>query len=752
VDPLGSALSALVGMVPEAANGRAVAATRIIEAARDGQGALDGLWRALTVGVSLFNALLLIYLGLTVVLTSRRRTWGVWLIAAALFLAAAVFLDNARCAADMGVGGVTALFEAWWPAGWFPAVLLPLAWHVAMLWYVGFWSASAPERDAVRRKHLRWLVATATIAICGCLVLAYLDYRHVGLLIAVETFPLLGIPVMIWIYVAFVACATLAPVRALAAPPHDFELWRDLGRQRARPWLIAASWLMLVSGLAIAYVTLPILGIFEVLGVPSDYDEIIRFCAWCDLVISVLVGGVILLLAQAVIAYEVFAGRTLPRRGLRRHAANAAVLALAHAVVVPWASARWQTPAAGLLFCGVVAVGLYAVLAWAAHREHERHLNGLRPLVHGGGVFDQLRGNAAPTGPSGAREPFRALCEGLLETTRAALVPAGPFAPLVGGAMCYPADDPVAAELAALTSSHSRSPGADPETFGPGTPGGYSWSVPLWGARGMTGVLLLGPKRHGGLYTQEEIATAQHIAERLLDTEATFRLAERLMELQRRRLAESQVLDRRVRREIHDEILPRLHAAMLEMPRDGQMLDELALVHRRLAGLLREMPSSVPEVERVGLVQALRREVAGALSGGFEEVVWDVSPDAEAAAERLSPVVLEVVFYAAREALRNVASHARGDDPDRPIRVRIGLEAGPGLLLTVEDNGVGIGAARPDAERGGKGLALHGTMMAILGGDLVAERIQPEGTRVTLALPQHMPGVVDDAGPAPTPC
>jgi signal transduction histidine kinase len=716
---------------------------RIAAALPPGESPYDTLCGRLTLGVSLFNALLLVFLGLTVLLTSARRSWGVWLVGLGLFLGAAVFLDNARSAGEAGAAGVTILFHSWWPVGWVPVVALPLAWHVAMLWYIGSWApAPSAARKALRRRHMPWLVLSGALALTGCLVLGIPAYLDRALMVRIETLSPWGVPLLPAGYCLFVLCATAAPAWALARPAPALELWRDLGRERARPWLIGASAFVFASGVAIAYVVLPIIGFYGRLGIPTDYEDIVRLCAWCDLTISALVGVVVLLLGQAVVAYEVFAGRTLPRRGLRRHAVTAAVLSLAYALLVPAALIRWPGPVQGYLLGAVLAVALYAVLAWASYGDQERQARHLRPLVGGRHVFDELR--AAHGGAESVRadESLRALCEDLLEAESLALVPTGPFAPLIGAVLTHPQGGDVPTALAARLSAERHSPGGGPQVLPPGTAEGYAWSVPLWGARGMTGLLLLGPKRHGGLYTQEEIETAQLIAERLLDTEASFRLAERLMELQRRRLAESQVLDRRMRREIHDEVLPRLHAALLRLPpgeadpERAAVVEELGGVHRRLAGLLREMPPATPEVERLGLVAALRRELAGPLSGAFEAVEWIVDAAGEEAAGRLSPVAREVLFYAAREALRNAAAHARGDETDLPLHLRVSLASEGDLRLTVEDDGLGLGATRREKPAGGRGLALHSTMMAILGGDLLVESVEPHGTRVLLVLPE----------------
>lgn len=90
------------------------------------------------------------------------------------------------------------------------------------------------------------------------------------------------------------------------------------------------------------------------------------------------------------------------------------------------------------------------------------------------------------------------------------------------------------------------------------------------------------------------------------------------------------------------------------------------------------------------------------------------------------PVKYTVVFYAAREALRNAAGHARV--AGRPLAVRLCAAAGERFELVVEDDGRGVDAAGREGE--GRGLKLHSTLMAIIGGTLTLES-GPEGcTRV----------------------
>ena len=127
--------------------------------------------------------------------------------------------------------------------------------------------------------------------------------------------------------------------------------------------------------------------------------------------------------------------------------------------------------------------------------------------------------------------------------------------------------------------------------------GGAGWAVPLWSERGLIGVLLLGEKRDGGLYTQEEIEMARASGERLIDTQASAALAQRLMALQRQRLAESQVLDRQARRRAarRRTAAPAHGHARAERgrrrPASARGLALLADAHRQISDLLREMPT-----------------------------------------------------------------------------------------------------------------------------------------------------------------
>jgi signal transduction histidine kinase len=275
----------------------------------------------------------------------------------------------------------------------------------------------------------------------------------------------------------------------------------------------------------------------------------------------------------------------------------------------------------------------------------------------------------------------------------------------------------------------------------PGTHGSYVWAVPLWGERGLIGVMLLGEKRDGSLYTEEEIEIARTVGERLIDTQSSAELARRLMALQRQRLAENRVLDQQTRRTLHDDILPQLHAAMLALA-GGASTDEavnlLTDAHRRISALLREMPASPGmQVERQGLITALRQLVERELGGSFDGVTWHISPEAESHVHDVSTMAAEIAFYAARETMRNAARHGRGGDAKRELHLTVEITWSDGLRVVIEDDGVGMGGEGASGGSG-QGLAMHGTMKAVVGGSLETESVPGRYTRVVLTIPSPL--------------
>jgi signal transduction histidine kinase len=687
------------------------------------------LFGCILLSLSLFDLMLLAWLGVVILLTAERRTWGLWVTGLSLLLGAAFFLAHAVVVSGrFGAYNPDALPR--WPLVWVAACLLPLAWYVVVLWHVGYWE---PGSTLSRRwVHRAFLYLTVIAAGFFSLMFAYdqisllrpqpLSYVFAGP--RPYDMPLLAI-----LYALFIIGCMVLSLDALYHPGPARRLMGDQARRRARPWLVGTTACLLVVCLLVGAAVL-----WVAHGVSTGVlPAVTGVVAALDGAVLVMVTAALLLLGEAMVAYEIFTGISLPRHGLRRNWHTLEAVAGGFALTTGLGLALQRTAGVGLLAAAIIIAVFLAVHTWRSFAARERSVEGLRRVADGPRVYDALF--AEDAGAVDVAGPFRALCGGVLGARLAALVPLGPLASLVGAPLTEPADAPAPAVSGTLAEA-CRTCREVCLPVDPAATGGAVWAVPLWSARGLMGVLLLGEKRDGGLYTQEEMQVVRATGERLLDTLAGSHLAARLMRLQRARMAEHRVVDSRTRRTIHDDLLPALHAAMLAVSAgDAEGLTQLAAVHRRLAALLREMPSADADtVTRLGLLGALRTTVHDELDGAFTAVTWEIAPEAEARLDHLPPPVAEALFAAAREALRNAARHARGDDPARPLCLTLAVAAGDMVEVTVSDDGVGPTA--PAAAPGsGQGTLLHSTLLTILGGAWLTDALPTGGTRVRLSVP-----------------
>lgn len=723
-----------------------------------GQFHLDWAMMAL----SLFNVILLLWLSLTVLLNIERRTWAIWLASGGLMLGAAFFISHS---AILGreVKFIDLSFRFWMRAGLLPLIILPFAWYLIILWYTGFWST---RDSSLYRRQSGWFVLTSCGLFLGCLgflVIAFSFLTPLSLFRSkLINLSLANIPILALGYPVYILLCTILSLDALRAPAPSPRIMGDLARQRARPWLMGTSLILLLVGLFV--------GSAIVLLVPQirhglDYyyfsQQVILTIARFDVIISSLIAVATILLGQAIVSYEVFTGKTLPRRGFRRYWYNALVLAAGYGAVVGGALALNLKLVYSLLLSTTLMAVFYALLSWRSYAERERYIEHLRPFVASQQLYEQLLRRTTSGTPPLSKDhdhvmtPFHALCEDVLGAKVAYLVAVGPLAPFMAHPLVYPQTMP-SPSLLWLTELIERIRGFQAEQplvkgnfalpLDPTHYEGALWAVPLWSERGLIGLILLGEKWDDGLYTQEEIEIARASGKRLIDSQASTEMARRLMALQRQRLTESQVLDQQTRRVLHDDVLPTLHTAILTLssgtPPTTEAMSLLTDVHQQLSRLLRQLPSSTaPQLARKGLLGALQEIVEDEFGRAFDDIQWQIDPQATEISQNIPPLIAEVLFYAAREAIRNAARYGRGEENSRKLCLRIHLSWQNGLHLLIEDDGVGVETATTKAYHEqksgtGQGLALHSTMMAVIGGSLITESLPERYTRVILALPQ----------------
>jgi len=557
-----------------------------------------------------------------------------------------------------------------------------------------------------------------------------------------------GIPVFLLVYPGYILLCiglSLDALRHTASryPTPDREIG-DRARRRARPWLLASTVLLLLVSLLVAWAMAWIVSNARQGAVTIVDPALSVALTWFDLAISSLIALAVTVLGQAVVAYEIFTGETLPRRGFFRHWRSALSLAAGYGVVVGGSLSIALRPIYVLLLTTVLMVAFYALSGWRSFAERERYMSHLRPFVSSQRLYESLLAPSPQVADVDVSALFDALCLDVLAVQRAYLVAQGPLASLVGSALAFPASAPVPRLALGEVTAQFDSPQTICVPLDPDRSDGMRWAVPLWSERGLIGVLLLGEKREGGLSTQEEIEIARASGERLIDIQATAQVSGRLMALLRQRIAQVRVMEGQGRRALHDEILPQLHAAILHLgalpdqPAVQQAVAALTAAHRQISDLMHDTASSAPHrLAEQGLLAALQASVESDFEGAFDRVEWHSSPEAVQTLGRQPLYVAEVLFFAAQELIRNAARHARGapphGDPQRTLNLQVVLDESS---LVVEDDGVGFGAVSQGAAGGRNGLRFHSTMLAAVGGSIEVTPLPGQGTRAMIHLPQ----------------
>ena len=687
--------------------------------------------------VSLFNTILLIWLGLTVLLNAECRTWGLWLAGGVILLGGVFFMIHTIILGH-GLNTFGRSIDFWWRVGWVPVVTIPYVWYVVVLWYSGFWDRFGAK---LNRRHYPWFVGTTVLAACIIILLIFANpfssFVQITQLSLTATPSLGGIPVLILIYPLYILLCLILSVDVLRHPAPSERIMGDLARRRARPWLVGAAITQIVVSLLVGWVRFWVISQTRQPIYDSTMGTII---ALFDLVIASLIALAVIFLGQAITSYEIFTGKALPRHGLFRYWQRAIILASGFAIIVSLSLSLNLNPIYSVVLSALLMTVFYALLSWRNFTERQYFIDQLRPFVTSQRVYDQLVA-ASPIDVEIDR-PFTVLCQDVLRTRHAYLVAQGPLAPLVGDPLIFSEDQvPRSPDLEGLLG-----PWISPEhicvPLPQTTDGDWRWLVPLWSERGLIGILILGPKQDGSLYALEEIEIARTVGERLIDMRASTEIAQRLMALQRQRLAESQIVDRRTRRVLHDEVLPHLHAALLSLSTSNEQhhdaIDALSSAHRQIADLLRDLPIvTASEVSDLGLIVALQKTIENEFSGAFDQVIWEIPEEMTHPLEQLSPLVSVVVYFATREAIRNAARYGRGNDMLPTLRIAANRRAQEWEFVIEDDCGGNLGAQNREPSSG-QGLTLHGTLMAVIGGELSFEQDPGKVTRVVLRVPLEM--------------
>ncbi len=725
---------------------------------------------AATLAISLFDTVTLLWLGLTVFLTGNRRTSATIAGSAGLLLGS-IFFGGHTLIITHTLGSGSFGVNIVWRVMWVVAVAAPFFWGLSIFYYSG---------DPNTGLWVRGILTFAGLVLIALLIINPIPSFNDLIFASALT------PSIAWAYVPYLFLCFTLPLIALrrprSVPPSMGGMRQADPFRRARPWLIAAASMLTLAVIAFAFTAYSIIP--RAIPVTSLTLDVNRAVYVADGIIAGLIGLAITFLGRAVLSNNVLTERPQSAQGFFARWRSVVIVSIAGSLGVAFLYFAPIRPIYSLLLTALLGMTAYALFNWRQYAEHEAFMKRLRPFVTSLHLHDHLISAREDEGHE-SRELFDALCRDALDARRAILL----YTPSdeVGGSMrgeqrieyhwSIDHDELLSAPLNSiewvrLDADHWALPLADSRGATHAVPVRYSpQGVPKHAVR-TVGRLILGPKINGSEYTAQELQVAATCAERILDALAGEQLARVAVSLLRQRIAQVQVLSGQHKRLLHDEILPQIHLALLKiealrnieqdagyqadkarvLPYINDATNALTQSHRRLSALVRDMSAAAPtRLESEGLIAALKSALDHDFRDSFDHVDWQVSDSANDRASKLPFFVSEVIFYAAQEAIRNAARHARGSDVSRKLNLSVSIESDRDLKIVVADDGVGLikhpersaeseevsaqskEVANPD--QSGSGLPFHRTMLTIIGGSLSIEDRSGGGTQVAIEVP-----------------
>ena len=250
-----------------------------------------------------------------------------------------------------------------------------------------------------------------------------------------------------------------------------------------------------------------------------------------------------------------------------------------------------------------------------------------------------------------------------------------------------------------------------------------------------TGQLVVGLRPGDLAFSPDDEQVLRLTVPLLAQTLRARALAEQLIESRGQTITAVEEERRRLRRELHDGLGPRLSGVAFTSDAARNLIrTDPTAAEQMVAQLRADTVVAIEEIRRLvyamrppaldelGLVPALRQQTVGLRNRDGEPVAVDV--DAPETFPDLTAAVEVAAYRIVTEALTNVSRHSSS----ATASVRLERAAG-GLLLEITDRGRRNGAWRP-----GVGLASMRERAAELGGTLEAGP-GPEGGRVAALLP-----------------
>ncbi|MBI5565074.1 MAG: hypothetical protein HY870_09270 [Chloroflexi bacterium] len=623
--------------------------------------------------VSLFNTVILLWLGLTVILTGDRRKPATIAGSAGLLLGALFFMGHTFIIGhSLNIGGRGV--DTVWKVMWVVAITAPYFWGLSIFYYSGNAAAGKWVRRALTAALFFMIVSMAFVLPLPSIMEFMLA-------------PVLA-PIIAWAYVPYLFLCFTLPLIALRRRSNEARL--DPFR-RARPWLIGTAIMLTLAVLTFAYAAYAIVP--QAIPIYTMTSAVLLQLYAADGAVAGFIALAIILLGRAVVSNAVLTERPQSNRGFFMRWRNVVGVAILGSGFIALLYTAPIPPIYSLMLTAILAVIAYALFNWRQYVEHAEFMQRLDPFVKSLHLHDHLLSSGTDTWTE-SRDLFTALCREALGAERACLAFEGAMPATGSQRLDYqwsPAHE-------AVVQQPIERPG--------------EWARLAGEQLARVAVNLLQQR-----IAQVQVLSAQH--KRIIHDEVLPQIHLALLKVEGLRAAGQEAA-----------------RSVTDNTRIDEATNALTQAHRRLSGLVREMSNAVPtRLESEGLIAALHSAVDHDFRDSFDALDWQVDPGAQARAQRLPLFVSEVIFFAAQEAIRNAARHGRGAEANRKLKLDVAIQNGSGLTIVIGDDGVGRAATRAKGETG-NGLAFHSTMLAVVGGTLSVEDRSGGGTQVVISVPE----------------
>ncbi|MBW0432912.1 ATP-binding protein [Leptospira yasudae] len=610
--------------------------------------------------------------------------------------------------------------------GIFGLILIPFGWFFIVVWFLGF------LREKRIYRIFFWLLLSAQ---AFAVVFFYSWSRKFSANVSLFHFWNV-VPFSFRLsYLVYILFCIVIPIFALFSFRISKRILPEVARNKAVPYLKAVS--LLLFGVLVLVFFLFLGGGIGIIRDPvsrSDNDP--RSFYGFLIGIQLLVTIAILILGQALISYEIFTGRILPKISLRQEWRNAnfGFLALALFYLI---TALFGVSKIELFLTASYVYCISRTFLLKKSKDLRLEKNAVLGSILSAEEYSDTTESKGKNLEEKFRKSFEILCSDILETSSALFVNESRIPFIADMILAYP-DRTKVKDAIIFKNLHLDFGKENIAYLENENRFDYALCLKVESDHSGDGLLFLGQKINGGLYAEEEIETAKAAVTWILSSLFTESNSLVLSSLQRKHMEEQRISDYKTRQILHDEILPEIHSSILilsQMKNESEVSEQIRLLtdlHKRVSSFLRELPDTSLEIERLGLIEALMRRIGSEFEAAWFD--WKYAPELKDRFPISKPEALEILFYACRESIRNAVKYS-GESADKKISVVFlkNEEDKNGILIRIKNkidtNGTQV------LESAGQGLRIHSALLKIFGGYLTLEFLNLNEAFVEIFLP-----------------